>query len=101
MGNTGTSLATLVLFATINTSTICVPFDSNMLPTCIPKYDPPNQINNWRELSLNNYPTSLSNNIELEKIDIIVSFSKNVIENSKDIDSEFVEIVNNNFWDLI
>ncbi len=28
-------------------------------------------------------------------------FSKKVLESQQDIDSNFVEVVNNNFWDLI
>ena len=35
------------------------------------------------------------------RIDSIIYFSKNVINNSKDIDGEFVNLVNENFWDLV
>jgi hypothetical protein len=40
-------------------------------------------------------------NAEENRIDIIFNFAQKLIQNSKDIDSEFVEIVNNHFWDLI
>jgi hypothetical protein len=36
-----------------------------------------------------------------EDIEILIDFVKFLIDNSKDIDPEFVDIVNNNFWDLI
>ncbi len=38
---------------------------------------------------------------EESQLDIIVNISKHLILNSKNIENEFVEIVNNNFWDLI
>lgn len=36
-----------------------------------------------------------------EKIETILGFSKKIVANSKDLDSEYVDIVNENFWDLI
>ena len=33
--------------------------------------------------------------------EIIINFSKYLVEKSKNIDSEFVDIVNDHFWDLI
>lgn len=38
---------------------------------------------------------------DIEKINSIVELSKKLISKSIDIDSEYVEIVNDNFWDLI
>jgi hypothetical protein len=38
---------------------------------------------------------------EESQLEIIVNVSKHLIKNSKNIESEFVEIVNNNFWDLV
>ncbi len=38
---------------------------------------------------------------EKEKIDVILDFAHRLIDKSKDIDNEFVEIVNEYFWDLI
>ena len=37
----------------------------------------------------------------MEKLQTIIDFSKKVLQNTKDIDSEFVDIVNDNFWELI
>jgi len=36
-----------------------------------------------------------------EKKKTMISFTNDLLKNSKDIDSEFVDIVNDNFWDLI
>ena len=36
-----------------------------------------------------------------ERLQIIINFSKRLIEKSVNIDSEFVDIVNDNFWNLI
>lgn len=102
MGNNGTSsLATLVLFATMNTTAICITFDQSMLPTCNAEYIHSTEISNWREQYLKEYTSSIHNSNDINKIEMIIEFSKKVIENSNDIDSEFVEIVNNKFWDLI
>ena len=35
------------------------------------------------------------------QIDTIINLSMNLIQNSKNIESEYVDIVNENFWDLI
>lgn len=35
------------------------------------------------------------------RIDSIIDFSKNVINNTKDIDGEYVNLVNENFWELV
>lgn len=42
-----------------------------------------------------------NNAIVVEKEKIIIDFSQKLINNMIDIDSEYVEIVNNNFWDLL
>lgn len=36
-----------------------------------------------------------------DKIQVIIDFSQKLLNNSKDIDGEFVDIVNKNFWDLV
>ncbi len=43
-------------------------------------------------------------NINLDdyiKVESLLEFSKKLVENSIDIDGEFVDIVNDNFWDII
>ncbi len=36
-----------------------------------------------------------------EKIDTIINFSKKVIDNTIDIEPEYLDVVNDNFWELI
>lgn len=38
---------------------------------------------------------------DIEKINSIIDVSRKLISKSIDIDSEYVDIVNDNFWDLI
>lgn len=38
---------------------------------------------------------------ESEEYQILKEFSKNFIENQKDVDPEIVELVDKHFWDLI
>lgn len=40
-------------------------------------------------------------NEDKEKLQTIIDFSNKVLQNTKNIDSEFVKIVNDNFWELI
>lgn len=35
------------------------------------------------------------------KMNALISITMNLLENSTNIESEFVDIVNDNFWDLI
>lgn len=42
-----------------------------------------------------------SNFSDVEKLEIIVDFSKNLVANSIDLDQEFVKLVDENFWDLL
>jgi hypothetical protein len=36
-----------------------------------------------------------------ENIQTVIDFLKTVVQNTKDIDVEFVDIVNDNFWELM
>ena len=101
MGNTGTTLATIVLFASMNTGNVIRTIDSDMLPTCNATYHYTQDISNWRENAFNTYSNQIPNNRDSLKLDIIIAFSKKILENSSDIENEFVEVVNNKFWDLI
>ena len=40
-------------------------------------------------------------NDEKNKFDTILDFAQKLINNSKNIDSEFIEIVDEHFWDII
>lgn len=54
----------------------------------------------WNYNSISNEDIYL-NSIENERLKIVMNFSQDLINNSTELDYEFVEIVNNNFWDLL
>ena len=59
-------------------------------------------IANWKDNAFNQSYDYSFHNEDVEKINTMISFTQNLLENSKDIDGdEFVDIVNDNFWDLI
>ena len=43
----------------------------------------------------------ITDNENIEKIKTIIDFSNKLIQNTTDIDGEFVDIVNKHFWELI
>ena len=38
---------------------------------------------------------------DVDNLNTIIDFTEKIIQNSKDLDQEYVNIVNDNFWDLI
>jgi len=102
---TNTPLTKLFLFTTLSSSVISLPYDNaeNLIPEIKPNYEHHMTLtnNDWRDSAFNSSTDYTLQNESSDKIDAILGFSKKVIENSKDIDSEYVDIVNENFWDLI
>ncbi|MCX8481215.1 MAG: hypothetical protein ORN58_04770 [Sediminibacterium sp.] len=91
-----TSLGLSFLFAiNITNSLSNSSFDSNDLM--------PSKLANYQALNSEYLPLSSNytvNKILNEKEKIIVDFSNKLLTNMTDIDSEFVELVNNNFWQI-
>jgi hypothetical protein len=96
------SLANIVLLATISSSVISLSYDSdNLIPKMNHNYSFQNNIPDWNNLAFNQSVDYKLQDESMEKLQTIMDFSKKVIQNTKDIDSEFVDIVNDNFWELI
>lgn len=97
------TITNLILMATISSSVISLPYDSQ--DSLIPKYEATythmKNITEWKDNAFNTLPDYSLPNEEQEKIQTIVGFSHMVLSSSTDIDSEYVDIVNENFWDLI
>lgn len=99
---TNSSLTNLVVLATISSSVLTLSYEmTSSLPKRNVDYEFNQDVSDWR-----NNAFHYSNNYTFlhefsEKISAVLSFSKTIIENSKDLDSEIVDIVNENFWDLI
>jgi hypothetical protein len=71
------------------------------IPVANYDYNHLDSIAEWKENAFNLTPSFKLQDEHLIKFQAIIEFSKKVLINSKDIDSEFVDIVNENFWELI
>lgn len=98
-----TSSRKIMMFVSMGValSTIAIPYDykcddNNITPCRVAKYKHISYDSNFEKQGT--YKSTLSDD---EKVDIITNLSKHLIEHTTDIDSEFVKIVNENFWDLI
>lgn len=97
-----TSLTNLVLFATISSSVLTLSYEmNNSVPKCNVDYAYSQDVSDWRNKAFHHSTNYTFLEEFSDKISVVLSFSKTIIENSRDIDSEIVDIVNDNFWDLI
>ena len=100
--NSNNTLVNLFLYATLGTSAISVPIEFGSLQTYSDvKYSYSEQFGNWENSSLSTACTYNGVADDLENINTIVSFSRKLIAQSKDLENEYAEIVSRNFWDLI
>lgn len=101
--NTNTSLSNLVILATLSSSVVSLSHESEsyLTPQYEAKFEHHVNIADWKDNAFNSSFDYSFHNEDVEKINTMVSLTKNLLENSKDIESEFVDIVNDNFWDLI
>jgi hypothetical protein len=100
--NSYNSLANFVILATISSSVLSLSYDSDsLIPKMNHNYNHQNNIADWKDNAFNLSSDYQIQNESLVKIQTIVEFSKKVLSNTKDIDSEYVDIVNENFWELI
>jgi uncharacterized protein YdgA (DUF945 family) len=99
--NTLNSLTSVVLLATISTSVISLTYEfEKSIPKMNYDFKHQNDIADWKDIALRQSDYQFQDE-SIEKLQIIIDFSNKVIQNTKDIDSEFVDIVNKNFWELI
>jgi hypothetical protein len=101
--NSSTSLTNFVLLVTLSSSVISLPYDSSNF--LIPQIKTPilyqPDIADWKNNAFNNSTNYSIQNSDTERIKTILGFSQKVLANLTDIDSEYVDIVNENFWELI
>jgi hypothetical protein len=101
--NSSTSLTNFVLLVTLSSSVISLPYDSSDF--LIPQVKAPilyhTDIVDWKDNAFNNSTNYSFQNSDTERIKTILGFSQKVLANLNDIDSEYVDIVNENFWELI
>lgn len=100
--NSNSTLTSLILFATISSSVVCLPYDTDsLIPHTNAKYVCNVAVSDWKDFAFNqseDYNLQLNHN---SKIQTIIEFSKKLVDNSRDIDQDYVDIVNDNFWNLI
>lgn len=100
---TNTSLSNLVVLATLSSSVVSTNLEteSHLTPMSEAKFEHHFYISDWRDNAFNKSYDYSFHNEDVDKINTMISFTKNLLENSRDIENEFVDIVNDNFWDLI
>lgn len=95
--STGTNIGTnlmITAFGTAILAPIHYDFDNSFTPSETIAYQPLSQ-NSWdNEINLSSNPTEL-------KINSLKSFSENLLKNTSDIDPEIMEVVNENYWNLL
>ena len=100
--NSNSTLTSLILFATISSSVVCLPYDTDsLIPHTNANYVCNVAVSDWKDSAFNQ---SEDYNLQLNhssKIQTIIQFSKKLVENSIDVDQEYIDIVNDIFWDLI
>lgn len=94
----------LIILATLSSSVVNLSYETESYLT--PRYEAKYELHietiaDWKAKSFNSSPNYSFHNEDVAKINTIISFTKNLLEKSKDIESEFVDIVNENFWSLI
>lgn len=53
------------------------------------------------EISQTHYATISSSNTNADKLEIIHQFASTLLENIEDLDPEFSQVIDENYWDLI
>ena len=100
---TNTPLSNLVFLASLSSSVVNFSHDTEncLLPQNEAKFEHHVDIADWKNKAFNEPYDYSFHNEDVDKINTMISFTQNLLENSKEIESEFVDIVNDNFWDLI
>jgi hypothetical protein len=95
--STGTNIGANLMLAAFGTAMLApvqYDFDYSIIPAETVAY---------QELTLNSWEGDIqitSNQID-PKISSLKSFSENLLKNTSDMDPEIMEIVNENYWDLL
>ncbi|GAH57643.1 unnamed protein product [marine sediment metagenome] len=92
-----------IFFAAISASTTvaALPYevDYQNIPQGQAQYMISKDITDWANAFKVQMPTISVQDID--KYNTIIDFTEKLIKNSRDIEQEYVDIVNDNFWDLI
>ena len=100
---TNASICNLLFLATISGSSVNLGYDTNnLIPGINMVSDIQTQnIEDWKMNVLNLSPWYTIMEDESEKLAILFRFSQKLVDYGVDLDSDIVEMVNENFWDLL
>jgi len=105
MTSTTSTIGNLFLFASLGAGTTIALFpyeyDYNAFPKEKGSYAVNTNISDWSKNIFSPSTQYAFVDEDVEKINTIINFTKIMIENTKDMDAEFVDIVNDHFWDLV
>ena len=104
MGNSSnSSLSNLVVLASLSSTVLSLSYDdtTTLIPEVKPDYSQHVNLSDWKDNAFNTSTDYTIQDDYSEKIQTILRFSKKILNNSKDLDSEYVDIVNENFSDLV
>lgn len=104
MGNSSnSSLTNLVVLAALSSTVVSLSYDdsTSLIPEVKPEYESHVNLSDWKDGAFNISTDYTIQDDYTEKIQSILNFSKKILDNSKDLDSEYVDIVNENFWDIV
>lgn len=91
----------IILLTAISSMSLSL-YDNNkiIMPTTTAKYQFMNESKHSWDLEKVKYTQSSINN-EKDDFDVVSSFAERIVSNSKDIDREIQEVINNRFWDML
>src|SRR5690625_2833514 len=100
--NTANSLKNLIIMTTLSTSVMSA-YDAQLL---VPEknYSEPDRIDDVADMMdtvFDQPPQYTYHDENQSRFQAVEDFARKVHANTKDIDNEFVEVVNENFWDII
>ncbi len=98
---TNSNIKNYIIMTALSSSVLSFNYEevNPLIPTTNAEYNFENS-DSWKYQSIYNAMSFDKGEEITEKENIILEFSNDLISNSSDIDSEFVDIVNDNFWDL-
>lgn len=98
---TNTSISNLLVLASISSSVLTLPYESGINLNKNASYEYCQDLTDW-SANVFRFPFDIiASNENNEKFKMLLVFSNILVENSRDIDAEIVDLVNENFWDLI
>ncbi len=101
---TNTTLSNFLIIASLSSSSLINSdyLSNNLFPQKnISGYHLQASMFDWKDMAFNTSGQYTILDEETEKIDIMLHFTKNLLTTSVDLESEIIDLVNENFWNLL